>query len=325
MTKGKELAVQLELFGSVSKQAKNFSNLIGLYSILPIYSLSHQRKIQVDDMKVLNVIEKKFIYLGHEYNLAILPARIKNKEGKYEEFVPGGREDTVENILIRMLSEGRGIEKDGKIRLYFTLGEVLAELKKVKRSIDRNEIKLAIQVLAHTNFTLTDPSGTQIFKPQNIILDYAFHEEQGKMYVTFNEYIVEAVKSKTWRPYNYIQYHSLSTVISRYLYKRMSLNYTHANSSNFFSILLSSIFRDGGLEKPKGDSSQSKRMLLKALNDLKKNNVVEKFNIEKKKTESGVDFKVDLWPAESFIKDMKISHSLKKQKGRREKKEGGNP
>jgi hypothetical protein len=303
------IPVQLEFFFLTEKES-DYSNTVELYDFMPKYVWSKQDRI---NDQFLERITRTFEFRGREFQLKMDPARLEDKDGVVREYFPGIKEEHVEDILRKMMTEGYGVMLDGEAGIRFTLYQLQQELADHGHTYSYDQIKNAIQVLKGTDIYLeASKTGDQdsiniAFSP---IETYGFKDngDETQTFVRFSPLVTRSIKQQSYRMINYKKVNEFSNdVIARQLYKRLSHVYTYAKVGNTFNIMLTTLIRDFGLtfyEK----LGQNAKQVEKALEVLKTNRVLNKYEaipvFEKKPRKKLTDVKYILHPDVKFVSDI---------------------
>jgi hypothetical protein len=94
---------QLELFELVLPSEKDYSNTLELYDFIPKYVWGRVERIQE---KFLEPVEREFECRGGRYRVRIAPARVQDTDGVSRDYLPGKREEPVEDALRKLATEG---------------------------------------------------------------------------------------------------------------------------------------------------------------------------------------------------------------------------
>jgi hypothetical protein len=94
-----------------------------------------------------------------------------------------------------------------------------------------------------------------------------------RCYVQFNPLITYSMKRLAYRQFDYVRFMAFSRQLSRWLFKRLSHNYTQASLSETYKIRLSTIVRDSALVNCSRLRDQMRHVNI-ALSELIKNNVL---------------------------------------------------
>lgn len=310
--------VQLELFFLTEKES-DYSNTVELYDFMPKYVWSKQDRI---NDQFLERINRTFEFRGREFQLKMDPARLEDKDGVVREYFPGIKEEHVEDILRKMMTEGYGVMLDGEAGIRFTLYQLQKELADHGHTYSYDQIKNAIQVLKGTDIFLEatktgDQESVNIaFSP---IETYGFKDDGGETqtFVRFSPLVTRSIKQQSYRMINYKKVNEFSNdVIARQLYKRLSHVYIYAKIGNTFNIMLTTLIRDFGLtfyEK----LGQNAKQVEKALEVLINHRILNKYEklpiFEKKPRKKMVDVKYILHPDIKFVNDVVEANARQKE------------
>lgn len=309
---------QLAFFFLTEKES-DYSNTVELYDFMPKYVWSKQDRI---NDQFLERVNRTFEFRGREFQLKMDPARLEDKDGVVREYFPGIKEEHVEDILRKMMTEGYGVMLDGEAGIRFTLYQLQKELADHGHTYSYDQIKNAIQVLKGTDIYL-EASKTSDQDLINIafspIETYGFKDngEETQTFVRFSPLVTRSIKQQSYRMINYKKVNEFSNdVIARQLYKRLSHVYTYAKVGNTFNIMLTTLIRDFGLtfyEK----LGQNGKQVEKALEVLKTQRVLIKYEMipifEKKPRKKLVDVKYILHPDVKFVNDIIDANTRQKE------------
>jgi hypothetical protein len=142
------------------------------------------------------------------------------------------------------------------------------------------DIRQAIKILNTANITIKSEDGkaNMSFAP---FPDVVFNDKNndGKTYVSFNSLVNQGIERGDLRLLSYKKCMTLKKYLSRWLYKRISHHFTQAGKKNPYSIKVSTIIRDSGVKHAK-KINDNKRKIITALEELKKNKIVQQYQEE---------------------------------------------
>jgi hypothetical protein len=299
-------------------KADPYSHSIELYDALPKYVW---RTVERIEGKFLLPIERKFVYRNCRYTVALTPARIKDETGVYRDHFPSQREELVEDALRKLSSDGHGVYLQAKsgdehfqhpmASVVFTLYELRQELKRMGHGYDINEIKEALNICAGTGIRVTSETGAEVvFSHLFETLGLQNREETGngkgtRCFVRFNLLVTQSIKQKTFRLLNYTKCMSYRRVLSRWFHKRMSHLYRQANIANPYTIKLTTIIRDSGIQVKRLRKALEK--VVEALEELQNNDVLFWYKVEKemdpKRNNKLIEARFILTPHPSFVSE----------------------
>jgi hypothetical protein len=310
---------QLTMFELLLPEDRRFSNTIELYDFIPKYVWG---KVERINGEFLRALDRQFECRGRRYNVTIDPAKIKDKDGITRDYYPSKREELVEDALRKFAGEGQGVFLDDQAGVTFTLNQLQQELKRNGHSFSKDQIKDALMICAKAHLTVTTEENSTVlvsslFETLGLQTREAW-EEQGqktRAFVRFNPLVTASIKSRSFRLFNYETSMAYSNTIARQLHKRMAHHYTQASLMNPYTISLSTIIRDFGLTVYK-KLPDNLRDVLKALDEMKENNVIIDYAVEKvvdaKQRKKLIDAKIRLTPHPHFSSE--VIHANKKQK-----------
>jgi hypothetical protein len=127
---------------------------------MPKYVWGRIERIQE---KFLEPIERDFECRGVSYRVRIVPARVKDSDGVSRDYLPGKREELVEDALRKIATEGQGIFLDDEAAVTFTLYQLQQELKRTGHSYSITQLKESLMICVGTLLHLTDEDEQAIF------------------------------------------------------------------------------------------------------------------------------------------------------------------
>src|SRR5215211_7719519 len=95
---------QLHLFQLVPDG--RHSNLVGLYDAAPKYLYSHPTRV---NGRIQEPLQRIFEYKEAEYSLMVKPVLMKDPDGIWRDYLPGEREELVEDALRKLAVSGQGV------------------------------------------------------------------------------------------------------------------------------------------------------------------------------------------------------------------------
>ena len=326
---------QLTLFEYIDDVDSQYSNTIELYDAIPKYVLGKQKKTK-ESVPII----REFSHKNIKYKTIISPATIvkirdDNIEDSFVRF-PSKREELVEEALRKIACHGSSVlipdnekKKTNHVGVYFTLYELREELKKNGHSYSINQIIESIEICAGTNIKVMSADKKNIIS-SHMFVGYGLTtkedwKESGKKsyaFVQFNPLVTNSINDKTFRQINYNIIMSLKNYLSRWLYKKLSHNYTQASmmTKDRYTILLSTIIRDSGVTK-RNKPAQDIANVKKSLDELKKEKILMEYNIEKimQTKKDGTlhatnikDAKFTFIPTPKFISEIKKANKRQK-------------
>jgi hypothetical protein len=251
---------QLELFELIhldkldkeSQTVRNrYSNTIELYDFTPKYVWGKQQRINGE---FLRPIERDFVCRSKHYRVAIMPARVKGKDGVYRDHFPGKREELVEDALRKIATKGQSVMLGELASVKFSFYELQQELKRNGHDYKISQLKEALIVCGGTHLAITSANGDSMMMSSMFECigmhtreDWKKNGKKSSAFVRFNSLVTEGINNRQFRLYNYDKVMGYSSSIARQLHKRMSHHYKQASYFDPFTIHLMTIIRDFGL------------------------------------------------------------------------------
>lgn len=302
---------QLDFFYLLEPNEVKYSNTIELYDAIPKYVW--QKKKSVDG----RLLTREFTHRGQRYKVTVKPALIENKEGDLKYIYPGVREELVEDALRKIACEGHGTFSRNQFGVIFSLYRLQEELRVMKHSYSLDEIKEALHVCRETVLKLNwivdeveNESTENLFNTLGLRTqeDWRRHGNKTKAMINFHPLVTKSILDMTFRAVNYESLMAYKMVLSRWIHKKMSHNYTQASMDNdkYYQISLDTIIEGAGIKKYQSLSNNI-REIEKALKELVKNNTLRKFDHRKsfdekdKRKITGAVFR--LFPSKKFVDD----------------------
>lgn len=303
--------LQLQLFEIVSPSEKDYSNTIELYDFIPKYVWGRVDRIQE---KFLEPVEREFECRGGRYRVRIAPARVQDSDGISRDYLPGKREELVEDALRKLATEGQGIFLNDEAAVTFTLYQLQQELKRTGHTYSITQLKESLMVCVGTILHLTDESGqsvlaSSIFDTIGLQTreDWEGQGEKTKAFVRFNGLVTSSIRNNSFRQFNYEVSMGYQNIIARQLHKRMSHHFTQASFAHPYTILLSTVIRDFGLTAYE-KLSHNLRDVETSLKEMVSKDVLLKYDLDKIKDEKRAnkigDVKLILYPHPKFSSEI---------------------
>lgn len=313
---------QLSLFEILTPEEKKYSNTVELYDFIPKYYWGKTDLLRVDD-KFLDSLEREFVCRGKKYQVKIKPASIETANGKEKYFYPSKREELVEDALRKLVCEGKGTFLDDSAGVFFSLYELMEELKNNGHTYSLRQVKDALMICAQTSLIVTNEEGTElmvsnIFPTLHLQTkeDWKGKGEKTQSFVRFNPLVTKGIMEMQFRQFNYQHSMKFKAVIARQLYKRMSHHYIQASIANPYHINLTTIIRDFGLTKYE-KISNNLRDVEKGIEELVASNVILSYQVKKtfdlKTKNKIIDANFNIIPHPTFVNEVIRSNSKLKE------------
>jgi len=251
---------QLSLFQTFlpeDKQSGEYSNTIELYDAIPKYYSSPNRMAQMRQGGIyLPVLRHDFDHNKMGYTVEITPARLIDNDSNEKEYYPTQREEMLEAALIKLACERQnGLYLDNEAGVQFTLYELRQELQRHGHSINYPNLVTSLKICRGAGLTVRKKGEGEVYLNSSIfpVLVLANRREweadpkNTRCYVQFNPLVTRSINKLSYRQFHYQAFMGLKNQLSRYLFKRLSHNYTQASWDQPYKILLSTIVRDSAL------------------------------------------------------------------------------
>jgi hypothetical protein len=299
---------QMSLFEMIGEKYDDYSNTIELYDVLPKYYYGNN--VNRTNDKYLDVIERDFTFRSRKFKMKITPATIKNAKGEEKAYYPSQREEIVEDAIRKIAIEKGGVFIDGGAGVQFSIYELANELKKRGHGYQLLQIKEAIEICHNTSINIKSEDGKDemSFHMMESIGFSTRDNDQTKSFVKFNSLVTKSINKQTFRLFNYKKCMSLKYMLSRWLFKRISHHFIQASASNPYTIKLTTVVRDSGMNQSQRLSDASKQVT-KSLNELVQKKVFLKYDFDRildvQKKNKLADIVYSIWLSDSFCKDVK--------------------
>jgi hypothetical protein len=324
------------------EEKANLSNTIQIYDNIPFFVTQQPR----DDIGVINrdfVYDDKELALSRDYEIRITPGtfvkEIKKGKNKGSQKIikryPNVTDELIEQIIRKLAVEGQSFVESGHVSVAFSLYQIFEELKKRKLSRSYSEIIESIEILtsSQTDLSWIDEQGQPRSCKSSILLNrrwispnkapIAYKGKKDLYCVTFHPLVTKSIVDRTFRQFNYERHMSLQNFCARWIHKRMSHNFTWANSKleKPYHLSLDTIIKGSGIKEYasiydniKRVEKSIKELINKGILDEERTCTDRKQKSERSKTTTGAVF--NLFPTESFTKDqIAANHQFKKLNG----------
>ena len=325
-------SVQYDLFAEfLTNDEKKISNTVELWECIPKYFFTPK---QMEKMRTKDGLSRpyqwNYTYNNTDFSVHIQPALLKQKNGNYKAFFPGVTEELVEEALKKIFSNQKYGVHDPDNRaswVRFSLSMIHKELKRLGRERNRNQIKLAIEVMSSCIITLYK-EGKEFWKG-SILQDLitvgrekylaetdSYHMARLPLFISHSINILE------YRQFNYARFMSCDEQLARWIYKQLIHRYTNANFTNTYHFLFSSVAKDSGLLQQE-TFHKNRTKLNSALCELKEQGIIAQYSEEiKKEGRKMVNAKYTVQPSLEFISEQKAANKRLKDSIETAKKTG---
>ena len=270
---------QLSLFQTfVPEDSDHYSNTIELYDAIPRYFSSKKLMAELRQGGVfLKSLKRRFKHKDQWYELIIKPARLVDKDGNEKEYYPTHQEELVEEALKKIACDRlKGVFLDDTAGVQFTLYELDRELKSQGHAMKWPDLIRSLEICRSAGIEVIGPEGkaevkSSIFPVVALVNRDEWRKNPGQVrcYVQFNPLLTYSIKALTYRQFDYRTFMRLKNHLARWLFKRLSHNYTQAAWDRPYTIRLSTIVRDSALVNASRTSDKA-RYIDAALDELAK-------------------------------------------------------
>ncbi len=248
---------QLELFQTFYGD-DDYSNTAEVWDSIPRHSVTPRRQNAMrDENGRLPVHEHRYKFKEKIWRMEVLPALIKDKDGKRRDYYPSADEELVEEVLRKFFAEehfGLHDERRTESWVRFTLGMVRRELKKRGRTRSIDQIKRSLDIMALASVRLNEGESEHPAYTASILSDVVRvtrqqYLEDGKVMwaARLPALISRSLADHTYRQFNYRVLMSLDAQFARWLHKRLCRRFDYAGMGKKHNLSFRSMQRDSGL------------------------------------------------------------------------------
>ena len=270
---------QLSLFQTfIPEDNDHYSNTIELYDAIPRYFSSKKLMAELRQGGVfLKSLKRRFKHKDEWYELIIKPARLVDKDGNEKEYYPTHQEEIVEEALKKIACDRlKGVFLDNTAGVQFSLYELDRELKSQGHAMKWPDLIRSLEICRSAGIEVIGPEGraevkSSIFPVVALVNRDDWRKKPGQVrcYVQFNPLLTYSIMALTYRQFDYRTFMRLKNHLARWLFKRLSHNYTQAAWDKPYTIRLSTIVRDSALVNATRTSDKA-RYIDAALDELTK-------------------------------------------------------
>lgn len=325
---------QLDLFKqfyvSQADEKQHYSNLIGLWDVMPRYSVSKllMHKLR-DERGVLRPHFLDFQYRGDNYSLEIHPASVKNRLARGEintqtvtDFYPSANEELVEEALRKIFIEKNGAD-DTELIVNFTIYEVCEMLKRFGHSRSKNEVVHSLEIMSRSKIVVSKKAiggRGKVYIASSYLndlvgLDYLENEQEppANWSARFHPLVAKAIELENYRQFNFKILMDYKTQIARWLHRLLIDKYVFASKLQPFVVRFSTIKRDSQLLNNYKRERDAIDVVIAAFEEIKVAKVISGFLLENECGERGkiIDVIFTLSPTSDFIQEVKAANKRK--------------
>lgn len=345
--------VQLDLFKQFYLNGNDdkhlYSNLIGLWDVMPRYSISKlmMNKLR-DDRGTLRPHFMDFQYRNETYSLEIQPAFIKNRlkpkvkkepssketialssEPKSDEsaldlisFYPSANEELVEYALRKIFIEKNGAH-DTHLIVNFTIYELCEMLKRLGHARSNTEVIQSLEILSRSKIVVSKKAVNgrgKIYIVSSYLndmrgVDYAQSDDETPVIwsARFHPLVADAIQIENYRQFNLQTLMNHKTQLARWLHQLLIDKYVFASKLKLFEMRYSTIARDSQMLNNYSRERAAIEATISAFEELKLAKVISGFTVENECGERGkiIDVVFKITPSVDFIYEVKTANKRK--------------
>lgn len=312
---------QFELFQNfISNEKADISNTIKLWERIPKYFPARtMAKLRSKD-GLAKPFQFDYEEKGIKHSVKIQPALIEQKNGEYLACFPSGSEETIEEVLKKLLSEQqyglhdtRNTKPETWVR--FSISMLAKELKERGCSRSKAEVKKSIEIMAKSIISFYREgkeiwSGT-ILQDLLTVERQDFAENPDKLHAArLPIFISQAIETLEFRQLNYKRLMKLKQ-LTRWIYKQLVNEYRQANILNDYHFLFSNLKSSGLLQQK--IENENRKNVISALEELKRNDVLLSYETkEKYQGQKIIDVKYTVVATIKFTTEQKAANKRNK-------------
>ena len=240
------LPAQLALFEVFDPKS---TNMVALYDLAPRFVFDGR-----DGEAKKKLIEREFSFSGKRYRITLKPTSLRTDSGDVVDRYLGEREQIVEEVIRRLAGNQNRVTLHGenKVRFPFTVYEVREELRRVKHSYNRDEIREAITLLneVRMKIELLDD------RRQPLLSASAFpvmgmrkgEADDSETFVEFNPLVADAIRMLSFQQVSYELLMEIRDPVARWLMKRLHIQ-IGATGEQIHQMTATEIRRDSGMSE----------------------------------------------------------------------------
>ncbi len=321
--------VQLDLFKQFyasNSESQHYSNLIGLWDVMPRYSISKLLMNKLRDSRgVLRPHYLDFKYRDEVYSIEIQPASIKNRQkaaiNPHDaiDFYPSANEELVEEALRKIFIEKNG-PLDTSLTVSFTIYELCEMLKRYGHTRSKIEVVQSLEILSKSKITVSKKAVNgkgKVYMVSSYLndlvgLDYVQEDSEApaNWSARFHPLVAKAIELENYRQFDLKILMDYKTQIARWLHRLLIDKYTFASKLRPFEIKYSTVKRDSQMLNNYSRERDAIDTIVSAFNEIKAAGIISGF---KEESEYGVRGKIEdvvfiLTPTTNFIQEVKAAN-----------------
>jgi hypothetical protein len=280
----KQLSLFQNLLCNTDEERDQISHAIELWDSTPRYSFNRKALNKARVNGLLPPQKLEFQYKGSVYTLIASPSHFEDSNGVFRAYFPGATEELVEEALRKIAIDqqaGYFDKPNYRSGVLFTLHELRKELKQRGHERTFYEIVHALNVLAHSVFTIKphaegEAQITAACLPSLVAVSRTklASDPKSKWQVQFHPLVTASIDRLDYRQHNYKLAMSLRSQLARWLNKQLVLKYTAASVMNPFEMRYSTIRRDSHLLDYNKQQRDSIALVEKAFQELRQRDIL---------------------------------------------------
>lgn len=261
------------------KRGRNYSQTLELIDFMPRFVWGHQKDLRKDYNGLLPVLQRDFESRGTKYRLNLKAATILAGDGKSIAYYPSADEDLLEVVLRKMYLDDPQYF-DGLPGMTFTIKQIQDEMKSQGHTRSYQDIKHSLVILSESSIECQnlDTDAQIFFRVISTLYFSKSKSPDAPCYLIFSKPYAEALEGLYFRRVNYKQVVRYKNNFARLLHRRISHHYTQANNKLDYTVYLTTLVRDFGLQYQ--NLTKARYDLEKALIEMVEAGVIEKFDPE---------------------------------------------
>lgn len=293
------------------KKGRNYSQTFELYDFMPRWVFGHQADLRENYNGLLPALVRDFECRGTPFRLTLTAATIV-QNGESVSYYPGANEHLLEIVLRKMYLDRDPQFFDGQPGMTFTINQLCEEMKKQNHSRSYKEIIQSLRIMrdAGINCVNLENDGDLSFSTIDVLYLSKKTSYDAPGYLIFSRPIADILEGLYFRLVNYRQLMSYKSNFARLLHQRLSHHFTQANQNLNYSVNLSTLLRDFGLEYP--TIAKSFAAFKAAIDKMQKSDVILNYRADPIYSSKGYgridDYYLEITPTKTFSFEIKNSN-----------------